>query len=79
MTQLELAFKNKTSESMRRVAKAEGVSVNFLRKRIAEGKIVIPDNPLHLKTKTCGIGEGLRTKINANIGTTGTRRACKGG
>lgn len=69
MTQLELALNNKSSESMRRVANAEGVSVNLIRKRIAEGKIVIPDNPRHLKTKTCGIGEGLRTKINANIGT----------
>ncbi len=69
MTQLELALKNKTSESMRKVSEIEGVSVSFLKKQIAEGKVVIPGNSLHSKTKICGVGQGLCTKINANIGT----------
>lgn len=69
MTQLESALGNKTSEAMRHVARAEGITLSFLKRNIASGKIVIPDNRAHRKAKICGIGEGLRTKINANIGT----------
>lgn len=69
MTQLESAKKGKISAEMRRVAKAEGVDPEFVRRGIARGKIVIPKN-IHHKLKTlCGIGQGLKTKINANIGT----------
>ena len=69
MTQLELALNNKTSGVMKALAKEENVSLKFLKDGIASGRIVITDNPLHVKSKPCAIGEGLRTKINANIGT----------
>lgn len=69
MTQLELALKNKSSASIEAVAKSEKVPVRILKQRIACARVVIPDNPLHKKSKICGIGQGLRTKINANIGT----------
>lgn len=54
---------------MRLVAKAEGLDPKILAKKIAGGKIVIPSNILRKKNRICGIGEGLRTKVNANIGT----------
>lgn len=69
MTQIELAKRGKISTLMRRVAKDEGVSPDIIRKGLAGGTIVIPNNVKHRLTRPCGIGKGLRTKINANIGT----------
>jgi len=48
------------------VAKAEGVRPNFLLKQVALGRVVIMQRDGKQPT---GIGESLRTKINANIGT----------
>lgn len=69
MTQLEIAAKGKNSEQMWHVAQAEGLDVNILREKVAKGKVVIPANVRHTGLKPCGIGEGLSTKVNANIGT----------
>ncbi|MCX5678221.1 MAG: phosphomethylpyrimidine synthase ThiC [Candidatus Omnitrophica bacterium] len=69
MTQLELARKGKISAEMRRVANDEGVSLEFIRRGIAKGNIAIPKNIRHKLSSLCGIGKGLKTKINANIGT----------
>lgn len=69
MTQLESAKRGKITPEMRLVAKAEGLDPKMLAKKIAGGKIVIPSNVLRKKARICGIGEGLRTKVNANIGT----------
>jgi phosphomethylpyrimidine synthase len=56
------------NEEMRAVAKAEGVTEEFILRGVADGHIVIPVSP-YRKVKVCGIGEGLRTKVNASIGT----------
>ena len=40
-----------------------------LTKNIAKGTLVIPKNKIHDLKKPCGIGKGLATKVNANIGT----------
>ena len=69
MTQLELARLGRISNQMKRVAKKEGLKSEAIRKGIAAGKIVIPNNKIHRVNKICGIGEGLKTKVNANIGT----------
>ena len=69
MTQREIAAKGNISPEMKIVAQTEGVDVNFLREKIAHGKIVIPANINHAGLKPCGVGEGLSTKVNANIGT----------
>ena len=53
---------------MKIVAKQEGVTEDFVRRGVAQGHIVIPVSP-YRKVKICGIGEGLRTKVNASIGT----------
>jgi phosphomethylpyrimidine synthase len=69
MTQIKEARKGNITGSMRDVAKEEGVSPEFLQKLVAEGKVVIPVNPNHSPIHAVGIGEGLRTKVNVNIGT----------
>jgi Thiamine biosynthesis protein ThiC len=69
MTQIELAKAGITSPEMRRIARCEGVSIDFIRKGLVKGTIVIPKNIGHRLEKPCGIGKGLSTKINANIGT----------
>lgn len=69
MTQLEYARRGSLTPEMRAVAKAEGVEPKKLLKEVAEGRVVIPSNRLKKKSKLCGIGKGLRTKVNANIGT----------
>jgi phosphomethylpyrimidine synthase len=50
------------------VAAMEGVEAERLRRSVASGRVVIPRNPLHSPME-CGIGEGLRVKVNVNIGT----------
>lgn len=69
MTQLEQALQAIVSPQMRAVAQQEKLDAEFIRRGIAEGNIVIPANLNHHHLVPCGIGRGLRTKINANIGT----------
>ena len=69
MTQLELARQGIISSPMKLVAEQEGVDAEFIRQSVAKGTIVIPANVNHTNLVPCGIGQGLRTKVNANIGT----------
>ena len=69
MTQLELARKGVISPQMVQVAEQEKVEAEFVRCGVAEGTIVIPANIKHAALVPCGIGQGLKTKVNANIGT----------
>ncbi len=69
MTQLEMAQKGIISSQMKEVARQEQVEPEFIRKGIADGNIVIPANINHKNLKPFGIGKGLRTKVNANFGT----------
>jgi phosphomethylpyrimidine synthase len=69
MTQLELARKGTVSPHVKYVAKTEGVGADFVIRGLAAGNIVIPANSKHTNLAPCGIGKGLRTKVNANIGT----------
>lgn len=68
MTQISYAKQGKNTTQIRQVAVAERVPAELIRKRIAAGRIVIPCNPIHAPS-SLGIGEGLRVKVNANIGT----------
>ncbi len=69
MTQLELAGKGIITPHMERVALYEGISPETILEGVAQGAIVIPANTNHKKLDPCGIGKGLKTKVNANIGT----------
>lgn len=71
MTQLEAARKGILTPEMEIVAKDEQIDPALLMSRIAAGQIVIPKNKNRSFPKVMGIGKGLRTKINANIGTSG--------
>lgn len=69
MTQLETARKGEISEEMEICAGNEGVTPEFIRKGIEEGTIVLVRNNRHTSVSPLAIGKGLRTKVNANIGT----------
>ena len=69
MTQLELARKGVISPQMVKVAEGEKLEAEFIREGVAGGTIVIPANINHSNLIPCGIGKGLKTKVNANIGT----------
>lgn len=67
-TQMDAAKKCITTREMDIVAKKEGMEVEKLRALVAEGKIAIPANKNHKTLSPEGVGEGLRTKINVNLG-----------
>ncbi len=69
MTQRTEALKGNITDQMRMVAQNENVSPEEIRAGIAQGVIATPFNPLHKNCKPVGIGKGLTTKVNANIGT----------
>ncbi len=69
MTQLELARSGTVPPQVKQVAEAEGVEVELILQGLIDGTIVIPTNPNHKGLIPCGIGKGLRTKVNTNIGT----------
>jgi phosphomethylpyrimidine synthase len=69
MTQLELARKGIISSQMELVAQYEGLEAEVIREGIRQGTIVIPANVNHANLTPRGIGRGLKTKVNANIGT----------
>jgi phosphomethylpyrimidine synthase len=68
MTRIELAKKGIITDEIKEVVLSEGISPERLAADIAEGLTVIPRNINH-NIKSIGIGKGLRTKVNANIGT----------
>ncbi|MBD3372035.1 MAG: phosphomethylpyrimidine synthase ThiC [Candidatus Coatesbacteria bacterium] len=68
-TQLEAALNGTVTPEMRRVAADEGLDAELLRRRVAAGRVVIPKNHARPTEIVRGIGEGLRVKINANLGT----------
>ncbi|MCX7921918.1 MAG: phosphomethylpyrimidine synthase ThiC [Clostridia bacterium] len=67
-TQMEAARKGIITNEMKIVAEKEGKNLEELRDLIAQGKIVIPANKNHKSIDPEGIGQGLRTKINVNLG-----------
>ncbi len=67
MTQIEAARKGIITEQIAQVAEDEGLAPELVRERVATGEIVIPHN-IHHEFRAIGIGKGLRTKVNANIG-----------
>ena len=68
MTQLERALAGEVTDEVKTVAAEEGVSAAELAGLVAAGKAVIPANA-NRKSRVVGIGGGLRTKVNASIGT----------
>lgn len=67
-TQVELAVQGRITPEMRAIAQAEGLEPELVRQRFAQGRIVAPLNTAR-PPQVVGIGQGLRTKVNASIGT----------
>ncbi len=58
-----------TKNVLKKVAAAEGIAIETLAGLVARGLVVIPFNPNHSPSRPAGIGKGLRTKVNVNLGT----------
>lgn len=67
-TQMEAAKHGFVTDEMKIVAEKEGVSTDYLLEKIAIGEIIIPRNKNHNSISPEGIGTGLKTKINVNLG-----------
>ena len=70
-TQMEAAKKGILTPEMEVVAREEKMDPTLLIERVAKGTICIPANIYHKSLHPYGIGEGLRTKINVNLGISG--------
>ena len=70
---MKIARDGKITKEMELVAKKEQVDVEFLRKGIAKGRIIVPKSNQR-DTEPMGIGAGLLIKVNANLGS--SKRVC---
>ena len=74
-SQLQAARAGTLTKQIKSVATSENLEASLVRDEVAAGRLVIPANKLHLKSNLTpiGIGRVLRTKVNANIGTSTVR------
>lgn len=71
MTQIDAARRGEITPQIAQVAKDEFRDPEFVRERVAAGRIAIPANINHENLHAHGVGEGLRTKVNVNLGISG--------
>ena len=67
-TQMDAAKKGIVTPQMQAVASKEKMDPQRLRELVAKGQVVIPANKNHTRLDPEGVGTGLRTKINVNLG-----------
>ena len=67
-TQIEYARRGVVTEEVRLVAEREGLDAERVRRGVASGRIVVMGNAV-TACPALGVGEGLRVKVNANVGT----------
>ena len=67
-TQMDAARQGIVTSQMNIVARKEKMAPETLRELIAAGKVIIPANRNHTNLDPEGVGQGLRTKINVNLG-----------
>jgi phosphomethylpyrimidine synthase len=70
-TQMEAAKKGIVTKELAQVAREEGIAEQELLALVASGQVVIPANIRHQALHPYGVGKGLRTKINVNLGISG--------
>ncbi|MCR5717868.1 MAG: phosphomethylpyrimidine synthase ThiC, partial [Oscillospiraceae bacterium] len=70
-TQMDAAKQGIITPEMQTVAEKENLSAEIIRQRVAEGSVAIPANIRHTSLSAEGIGMGLKTKINVNLGISG--------
>jgi phosphomethylpyrimidine synthase len=74
VTQMSYAKRGIATEEMKQVAKDEQVDLDLIVRGVARGVIIIPkNNARRQEIKVKGIGKGLSTKVNVNIGTSTLR------
>ena len=71
VTQIDFARAGMVTPQMAEVARKEGRDPEFIRAGVAAGRIAIPANIHHASLSPEGVGEGLRTKVNVNLGISG--------
>ena len=71
VTQIDHARAGAVTAAMRIVAEKEGRDPEFIREGVAAGRIAIPANIRHASLSPEGVGGGLRTKVNVNLGISG--------
>ena len=69
ITQVEAARAGQITREVAQVARQEKLAPATIAEGVAAGRIVIPANPAHRALDPRGIGDGLRIKVNANLGT----------
>ncbi|MBU1195484.1 MAG: phosphomethylpyrimidine synthase ThiC [Proteobacteria bacterium] len=67
-TQMDAARKGILTPQMAQVLEHENISQAQLMEKLAKGHIAIPANKNHINLKAAGVGQGLKTKINVNLG-----------
>ncbi len=71
ITQIDAARQGIITDAMKRVAEKECKAPEEIRARVAAGTIAIPANINHKNLDPEGVGTGLRTKVNVNLGISG--------
>ena len=75
VTQIDFARAGQITPQMKEVAEREHRDPEYIRERVADGRIAIPANIVHIKIgmRAFGVGEGLSTKVNVNLGISGDK------
>jgi phosphomethylpyrimidine synthase len=75
VTQMDFARAGRITPQMREVADREHRDPEYIRERVADGRIAIPANVVHMQKgmRAFGVGEGLSTKVNVNLGISGDK------
>lgn len=80
VTQIDFARAGQITPQMKEVAEREHRDPEYIRERVADGRIAIPANIVHIKKgmRAFGVGEGLATKVNVNLGISGDKADAAG-
>ena len=75
VTQIDFARAGQITPQMKEVAEREHRDPEYIRERVADVRIAIPANIVHIKKgmRAFGVGEGLSTKVNVNLGISGDK------
>lgn len=75
VTQIDFARAGQITPQMKEVAEREHRDPEYIRERVGDGRIAIPANIVHIKKgmRAFGVGEGLSTKVNVNLGISGDK------
>ena len=75
VTQIDFARAGQITPQMKEVAEREHRDPEYIRERVADGRIAIPANIVHIEKgmRAFGVGEGLSTKVNVNLGISGDK------